>query len=1439
MADDKLYEESNESLSDKFLDAASEVVAAGAAAASFYRMGGARYISRQYGRYEREIRRAQNEISKLDYAHINKRSIKELLGKNGTLRTSWKKYTPGADKANISIRPGTTGELFHRYLTNEIIEDSTVKALEFQEHVVKPIAEAAERQIAEAEKVTRVTKAEKQAIQGFVKMAARHYKKEEQVASHDFAFQYFVDKNPALLNHNRKFVDTIIENAIKQNKEFEKNKHKLKKKDGPMAKVQENIIQAILDRNKRTKTETVRDTVLGDRAVTLREMLAEENKDKFAHSAVIEVVDKNNKKQTVDMLDALRTMMERMKKSNEKLYNDLLDVRFDPYLRTNGNEFYSFMPVADLKSKIVRDLSSTMPAKILKLRSFDMAGRTPLYHVFKAGTKNMRLAAYEMAKDKEHTDHKGILQNNYYYIDGKVYSYDLKNDKLSEELKDLGRVAPVSTRFGTEADLLDEMYGLNPYHENDPGSLSAKLGLNDTIETRFTERIENILRGNKNKYNAKTILEDLKDPLKMETPTKRYANMIRINELLQSHSGMLSQSQIHAIHDAFSTMYPDGTEKFFGSDDAKALVNFLENDIQSDQERTRALFDTIQSLQDSPREILSPYLRKTIDGLFRDQFKAENSAEIIESTEVAYNKGAKIGLDLRTQLQKGLQQEFILRFTNEVTGRDDPMTAIKEVIEITEMSDRDAQKAKNFAYAALVERKTRGMFHNGATNSVLWQDGTDPREIMADVEYMENLSLGRFDSAGAQDATKTIHDFAKDYSGTLNIANRDSSLDVKKEFVEGDYTLISESAGPMSIIRSINEAIKQGSAEPLKDEVLDIWHQLKAGRDDPENVSRLTMVPYFFLHRLADNEMLSFLQFTNEEKKSSFGMMKGLAKRLGGIAVGATYLDWANDTVGAVAGVSPAAGFINSLDYMDIGVRKLFDTVGIGSFLSNQMEANPVAQYWFGKDGYYDADQQREQYANGYEPVRRGRWWDFGSVNEFRGAQIQYYEPTLTRRLNSDYYDKSLYNGYWDKWGHSLLPTPTAPFSPLVYLMDPYYLENEHSEDRPYPVSGTMFAKDTPWGIVLNPTIGQLVKPVQRLHQDRLTDDGKDAKAIIYGINKHIRDVASGDHAYAMVFDREQITAGEYTSYTNPDMGEYVIDIGRDKGQEMRQKQIETLGNGPMELERREMLYEPSGSYGGGGGFLSGLFGGGSGDGIGSAPGAASVSANSGSGGGEGFLGIGGSSGGGSSPLDLLGQTNRRIYQAAARNSNTGGVLTNDRIRHFRLDDVLMADDSRELIGEGTNANLGDQASRSFRLISGIYGYGANRAFGFGEYDGRQIADSGDIDSFSRSFWDEALGGIGGGASEIGRRFIPEYRRNIRYNPLLNNQPDWLPEQFHFGDPYANLPRGEARLPGKGYEALNQLHPDKYGRHVCRIKNARIAGNSLELCLPITRSNAA
>lgn len=85
---------------------------------------------------------------------------------------------------------------------------------------------------------------------------------------------------------------------------------------------------------------------------------------------------------------------------------------------------------------------------------------------------------------------------------------------------------------------------------------------------------------------------------------------------------------------------------------------------------------------------------------------------------------------------------------------------------------------------------------------------------------------------------------------------------------------------------------------------------------------------------------------------------------------------------------------------------------------------------------------------------------------------------------------------------------------------------------------------------------------------------------------------------------------------------------------------------------------------------------------------------------------------------------------------------------------------------------------------------------------------------YERSYWEKDLGGLMG-STEIYRRFFPHRRRQVQeYNPIPNAMGErhpWLPGNDYFidfkhGDPFIKVPLGEARLPGKGYEALNELH---------------------------------
>lgn len=125
-----------------------------------------------------------------------------------------------------------------------------------------------------------------------------------------------------------------------------------------------------------------------------------------------------------------------------------------------------------------------------------------------------------------------------------------------------------------------------------------------------------------------------------------------------------------------------------------------------------------------------------------------------------------------------------------------------------------------------------------------------------------------------------------------------------------------------------------------------------------------------------------------------------------------------------------------------------------------------------------------------------------------------------------------------------------------------------------------------------------------------------------------------------------------------------------------------------------------------------------------------------------------------------------------------------------------------------------------FRELEGLTGFAKQTfqdMFTGRKYLGTEnilLAESYMMDSTVRDFWDSELGGMAF-LSEPIRRVLPRERSEIEtYNPIKNSMPSYVPERYKQGDPYRLIPQGFARLPGKGYEALNPelkgMDPEDY-----------------------------
>ena len=488
-----------------------------------------------------------------------------------------------------------------------------------------------------------------------------------------------------------------------------------------------------------------------------------------------------------------------------------------------------------------------------------------------------------------------------------------------------------------------------------------------------------------------------------------------------------------------------------------------------------------------------------------------------------------------------------------------------------------------------------------------------------------------------------------------------------------------------------------------------------------------------------------------------------LFKRVLPASIALTQLDWANDTFGI------NKNFQIGLANMDLGFRKFTDATGLTDVFKLAKMANPAAQYISGDYRPYQSyDERLDYYQNGKDPIRSGRYWVWGSTNEFRGGSISYWEDNSLKLAQSDYYNKSVYGGYWSKWAHSPIPTLTNPLSPLVYAFNPYWLEEKHMEDRPYLLSAPLFEQGTLQSLVLNPTLGEIIKPQRHYHEDRMWF-GKDVKAIMYQMNQKIHQSEDEDNRY-IIFQNGRLGVYDFRAFSHPTDTEYVQGQGQ-----------EYTGQAPAFASARDYSnYINS-------------------DGTINASAYASLQPV--------FPGVGAA----------VSAMNSAIQSGSSPYTNASGMYIQQRIRRTRSNKGTVQEmlDNADMYNNLMNSSGGrsylDELMTTSRLLTGIYGYAGTMIFGRDE--SKFIADAGDINSFTRRFWDSGIGGVGGEQMEIVRRFLPEYSRRRRVNPLMNTMAEkhpWLPEKFYTGDPFSSLPMGEARLPGEGYEAINQLHPDQF-----------------------------
>lgn len=1078
--------------------------------------------------------------------------------------------------------------------------------------------------------------------------------------------------------------------------------------------------------------------------------------------------------------------------------------------RGSDGKIYSTAGIESVMTGFGEAFADTLPGKMLRATELLYGRNRPAFEAFRKGTLDYSLATSLGGRYELETAKDVML------INGRFYEEAGTKWVQSEALRDF---TLMPAKVGTSAEMLQGMRDARRAKD------AGKTFLDDLFQDKtFVVRKMSEKYGNQYDFALNSSAEGLFNMQALLSQNDRYASEV-----------------IGRVQDLFSTLDRNSTlqKELNRADLANLIVGFRKNGLDASP-----LWHALKILKDPTNEEAIRYasqigskdaaaniMNQSLAHLLSDFRKNQPRTLAQHITRVDQTKKAAgsvhfVSQPFKENLAQELVQEAFLRAATK-PGNTDAIGALSRAID-DQFTGVKASNLKSFAATGLFNYKSlRHTYGVGAE-----EQARRALQKLMDVQA-KSTAEDKFIFDGLQDLRKRFNFtgnllFPGDnlgYSGGGEAWDKHGPWAV----IHKTYSFKKSIQTAVDIVRNSNNKNRGRALINAAQAALKPFSQFWSGEDMFGAPSPWGIMGYRVMNLVDDQLNRSFnllghhieLNFglNKRDKGSGFEIAKNLVlKRVFPAAAAVTYLDFLDDSARAITGMGLGEAGMSGLANAYLGVKKITGATGLDYPLKGISSDNPFFQYYSGYTGdinpeWNSYEEQKDYYERGYTPIRKARYWKFGSSNEYRGGRVSYFEPNTLRMMRSNYFMESMYEGsMWTKWSHSLLPTPLNPLSPLNYMLDPYYLEELHKEDRPYPITGSTFAENTPWGIVLNPFFDNFIKPRRQMYRDRLGEDGVDIKALIAHVNDNIRRRANnqqrGDILYlqngklrSMLFTAfnaptpgERIIGQQGASITtSTEYGEYGAGIGAEEYSQLAESNADQLQSSaiagsaigtPVNAERlsvSDRLVISSGK----GNIAAGML--------------VDVMKTTG-------------------VFDALRGANAKIRQQGMLRKDQGLFYENKMQYESNAVDDLLADSETiaDLMTQGQGHDYVHEMAVSARMVTGLYGYMASLAFGIGENNQKRIATSANMESAGRSFWDLSVGGFdpsGGDIMEIMRRFIPEYHRMQQVNPLMNNLPDWLPDRFRFGDAYAQLPKGEARLPGRGYESLNQLHPDVFGRY--------------------------
>lgn len=492
--------------------------------------------------------------------------------------------------------------------------------------------------------------------------------------------------------------------------------------------------------------------------------------------------------------------------------------------------------------------------------------------------------------------------------------------------------------------------------------------------------------------------------------------------------------------------------------------------------------------------------------------------------------------------------------------------------------------------------------------------------------------------------------------------------------------------------------------------------------------------------------------------------------------------------------------------------------------------------------GLGQTEEERKEYIeNGYDPVRKGRFWGSGSI-PWSGSKILYWRPNLYRRIEADVqFSDSKWGSRQEYYENAWFPNPVNPLAPIKHFVtDKYHYEEKHYYDRPYLMTSAEGENIPVIGPLFSQTAGRLLKPQRRMHpeywQGSLSVTPEDEKAsTLITEGKGYYDNGMMSYDYNVINNRvaEQVKANEEQSFLDTSNAKQSMNRSNDAQlyEEMRYNSIYNA----RRMVKKQMV-TPQGTQ-----FTRRVFFGDEGY---TAPLPATNPVM------EGTYGritpeYTGEKPGVSTSILPTRTYDRYGHPYEAYITPSGGISivdvpdemnlynVNKDLTRWSINKVMGTDQRVHTIDmyQGGDIPIHDQdISNAFLTnavgeewntltdVAGLRGFMVrNYLTGSANTNATQIENQAYAYSVKKGFWDQNLGGFGGNLSEISRRFMVKRNKDIDYiNPVRNTMPAWMPGSNYFtdfkhGDPYSKIENGEERLPGEGYERLHNINISTMG----------------------------